>query len=109
MNKEPHNHERRKYIDRIGAQAARKLKAQRKGVQSVWFGLGMLGLIGWSVTLPTLGGALLGLWLDKHVPGAHSWTLALLVLGLTVGCFNAWHWITREQHEIHKDLDDPDP
>ena len=44
----------------VGAQAARKLKAQRGAAKSVWFGLGMSGLIGWSVTVPTLIGAAVG-------------------------------------------------
>ena len=35
----------------VGAQAARKLKARRLAPKSVWFGLGMSGLVGWSVTL----------------------------------------------------------
>ena len=42
----------------------------------------MSGLIGWSVAVPTLLGAMLGLWLDRRHPGAHSWTLMLLVVGL---------------------------
>ena len=36
----------------------------------VWFGLGMMGLIGWSVVVPTLLGAALGIWLDKRHPGS---------------------------------------
>jgi ATP synthase protein I len=36
---------------RVGADAARKLRAQRNGSQGVWFGLGMSGLIGWSVAV----------------------------------------------------------
>ena len=55
----------------VGAKAARKLKARRNSAQGVWFGLGMMGLIGWSVVVPTLLGAALGLWLDKHHPGKH--------------------------------------
>ena len=42
----------------------------------------MMGLIGWSVAVPTVLGAALGLWLDQHYPGTHSWTLALLMAGL---------------------------
>ena len=34
----------------VGAQAARKLKARRGATRSIWFGFGMSGLIGWSVT-----------------------------------------------------------
>ena len=60
----------------------------------------MMGLIGWSVVVPTLVGAALGIWLDKHHPGEHSWTLMLLVAGLVIGCFNAWHWVAKENKEI---------
>jgi len=84
------------FAGQVGAKAARKLKAQRHGAPGVWFGLGMMGLIGWSVVVPTLLGAALGLWLDEHYPGQHGWTLALLVGGLSVGCLNAWHWVAKE-------------
>ena len=66
----------------VGAKAARKLRARRHVTRTVWFGLGMMGLIGWSVAIPTLLGAVLGIWLDNHHPGSHSWTLMLLVIGL---------------------------
>ena len=32
----------------VGAQARRMLKSRRSDAKSVWFGLGMSGLIGWS-------------------------------------------------------------
>ncbi len=82
--------------------AARKLKAQRRVTQTVWSGLGMMGMVGWSVAVATLLGAALGLWLDQRYPGGRSWTLALLALGLTLGCFNAWHWVAKEDREIHE-------
>jgi ATP synthase protein I len=96
------------FADAIGAKAARKLRAQRRGGQGVWFGLGMMGLIGWSVAVPTLLGAALGSWLDKHHPGSRSWTLALLVAGLALGCFNAWHWVAKEDQAIRDEQDDAD-
>lgn len=92
----------------IGAKAARKLRAQRHVTRTVWFGLGMMGLIGWSVAIPTVLGAALGLWLDRRYPGGHSWTLALLVAGLTVGCWNAWHWVSREDKAIRDEQEDGD-
>ena len=91
----------------VGTKAARKLKARKSG-QGVWFGLGMMGLIGWSVVVPTLLGASLGIWLDKHPPGAHSWTLALLMAGLTLGCFNAWHWVAKEDKAMRNEREDRD-
>jgi ATP synthase protein I len=93
--------------DQVGAKATRKLKA-RRNTQGVWFGLGMMGLIGWSVVVPTLLGAALGLWLDKQHPSSHSWTLALLVGGLTLGCFNAWHWVGKEDKAMHDDHENGD-
>lgn len=87
----------------VGAKAARKLRARRHTTAGIWFGLGMMGLIGWSVAIPTLLGAALGLWLDQHYPGGRSWTLALLVAGLAIGCFNAWHWVTREDRAMREE------
>ena len=95
------------FAARIGANAARKLKA-RHSTQGVWFGLGMMGLIGWSVTIPTLLGAALGLWLDKHHPGTHAWTLALLVAGLSIGCLNAWHWVAKEDKAMRDEQETHD-
>ena len=88
---------------KIGAQAARKLKARRDGAPGLWSGLGMMGLVGWSIVLPTLLGAGLGLWLDLHYPQKYSWTLALLAAGLTLGCLNAWHWVAKEDRAMHED------
>jgi len=94
------------FAGQVGAKAARKLKAGRGDAPEVWFGLGMMGLIGWSVVVPTLLGAALGLWLDKHHPGGHSWTLALLVAGLALGCANAWHWVAKEEKAIREEQED---
>ncbi len=96
------------FIRQVAAKVARKLRAQRDGTQGVWFGLGMTGLIGWSVAVPTVLGALLGLWLDRHHPGGHSWTLALLVAGLVIGCANAWHWIAQQDNAMQDEPEDKD-
>jgi ATP synthase protein I len=80
----------------VGSKATRKLKARREGPREVWFGLGMFGLVGWSVALPTLLGIAVGIWLDTTWPGRFSWTLMLLCIGILLGCVNAWHWVKRE-------------
>lgn len=92
----------------IGAKTARKLRA-RRSTQGIWFGLGMMGMIGWSVVVPTLLGAALGLWLDKHYPGEFGWTLALLMAGLVLGCFNAWYWVDKEDRAMREERGDHDP
>ncbi len=96
------------FSQEVGVKAARKLKARRKSAQGVWFGLGMMGLIGWSVVVPTLVGAALGIWLDRHHPGKHAWTLALLAAGLSIGCLNAWHWVAKEEKAIRDEQEEND-
>ena len=92
----------------VGAQENRKLKARRQGRRSIWFGIGMFGLVGWSIAIPTLLGAALGIWLDGHYPQRFSWTLTLLITGVAAGCRNAWFWVDRESREIQKDLKEND-
>ena len=98
----------RSFAEKIGPKAERKRKARNDPSRAVWSGLGMMGLVGWSVVVPTLLGAGLGLWLDGLFPGTHSWTLALLVAGLVLGCANAWYWVAKEDREMHKDTEDGD-
>lgn len=82
----------------VGPKAERKLKARRERT-SVWFGFGLFGIIGWSVAVPTVLGILSGIWLDKHWPAHISWTLTLMVVGVALGCANAWRWIKREARD----------
>jgi ATP synthase protein I len=96
------------FARRVNAQLARKLEARNNPARVVPFGLGMMGLIGWSVAVPTLLGTALGIWLDRHYPGGHSWTLALLIAGLTLGCWAAWRWVASELATFQRnDHDDP--
>ncbi len=94
---------RKSFEDEIAAKEARKIKAQRGRARGIWFGLGMMGVIGWSVAVPALVGVLLGVWIDINYHGPVSWTLTLLFVGLAVGCVNAWYWVKKEQKEIEED------
>jgi ATP synthase protein I len=80
----------------VGSKAERKIRARGEEDRGVWFGLGMFGLVGWAVAVPTVLGILIGLWLDQRFPGKPSWTLTLLFLGVVLGCLNAWYWVRRE-------------
>ncbi len=82
------------------------MRARRQQDRSVWFGLGMFGLVGWSVAVPTLIGIALGVWIDLKTATRYSWTLMLLVIGIAVGCLNAWFWISRERKMIEEEKED---
>ena len=83
----------------IGNKAQRKMRARQATGRSPWFGLGLFGLIGWSITVPALFGIWLGQWIDTSWSGSISWTLTLLFSGLILGCVNAWYWIRSEDHD----------
>lgn len=76
----------------------RRIKGREERDKSVWFGFGMFGLIGWAVAVPTLIGIAIGLWLDAKFKSQISWTLTFLLIGVAVGCLNAWHWLNKEGH-----------
>ena len=86
----------RPFRQQVGEKAERKLSA-RRSPQGAWAaGMGLMGLIGWSVVAPTLAGAALGIWLDNRHPGGRGWTLMLLVTGLLIGCVNAWRYLSKK-------------
>lgn len=93
--------ENKSFGEQIAQKEKRKISAQSNDQRSVWFGLGMFGMVGWSLAVPTLLGAILGMWLDKNYAQSFSWTLTCLVLGLVMGGAVAAHWITKENKEIH--------
>ncbi len=82
---------------RVRRQRERMETARREKGQSFWSYLGLIGMVGWGVVAPMVAGALVGLWLDDRFGTGKNWTLGLLVMGLVIGCFNAWRSITKEQ------------
>lgn len=90
-------------VRRVGEREQRKVETLRKPRRSAWYGLGLFGLIGWSVAVPALLGVALGIWLDKVIPGRISWTLSMLITGLFAGCLIAWQWVAKEVRLMHDD------
>jgi ATP synthase protein I len=83
----------------IGAKEERKQRARgKRGLRDLWFGLGVFGIVGWSVAIPTVALTALGVWLDNRTDSQSSWTLTLLFVGVVIGCLNAWFWIRKGGH-----------
>lgn len=80
----------------VARKQRRRLDARRQPERTIWFGLGMFGLVGWSIAVPALIGVAIGVWIDHRWPGQYSWTLMLLLAGVGVGCLHAWQWVHRE-------------
>ena len=87
----------KQFEESIRTKSQRKLKAMRDGDRSILQGLGLFGMVGWSVIVPTLLGIALGSWIDRRFPSPYSWTLMFLFIGIVLGCWNAWYWIEKEQ------------
>lgn len=79
----------------IARRVQRMQQARDKPPYSPLNGLGVFGVIGWSVAIPTVGGAFLGIWLNRVAPQSFSWPIALILGGVVVGAMVAWNWIDK--------------
>ncbi len=87
----------------VQSQEQRKLKTRNGHDRTIWTGFSAFGAVGWSIAIPTLLGTLIGRWLDRRAPSDFSWTLALLLAGLSLGCMLAWSWVQKERDQIDND------
>lgn len=101
------NHKQEEFLETIRDKSRRRQRAiDEHG--TIWFGLGTFGMVGWSVAIPTVIGVLIGSWLDANVQTQFSWRLTLLIVGVIIGCLNAWYWVSKEmrhaqdEREQHK-------
>jgi ATP synthase protein I len=94
MTQEPENHE--KLSDAVKTRHERRERWQREGERSIGQNLAMIGVLGWTIVLPTLLGLFAGRWLDRQFHMGIFWTLALLAVGLTAGCMLAWRRMHNE-------------
>ncbi len=83
-------------LDRVvRARRERLARGQRDGHRSIGQDLALIGVIGWTIVVPTLLGIFAGRWLDRRLHAGIFWTLGLLVAGLAIGCSLAWQRLQR--------------
>lgn len=104
----PYKNEQNEFSEKIARKEKRKLQAQKVNSGTVWSGLGMFGMVGWSIAVPSLLGAALGIWLDRIYPQSFSWVLSFLMIGLITGCCIAWYWVTKEDKETDQNQNEDD-
>ena len=86
---------REEIVKQVNQKERQKIKAREEGGMNTISWLGMIGIVGWSVTVPLLLGIAAGMWIDRHFPSGYSWTIMLLFGGLSAGCMNAWFWVKK--------------
>ncbi|WP_205342367.1 AtpZ/AtpI family protein [Denitrificimonas caeni] len=79
----------------IRRRAERMQQTRNQPTYSPLSGLGVFGVIGWSIAIPTVAGAFLGAWLNRVAPQSFSWPIALILGGVVVGAMVAWSWIDK--------------
>ena len=80
----------KQHVDRQ-ARRMKKAEHEQTNIMAQTVYVGMLGLL---FILPVVGGAYLGLWLDRHVTSFSGyWTTSLIVLGVLIGGVNVYLFI----------------
>ncbi len=92
----------RELEDELGRKERRRVRAGKRSERS-WFGLGMLGLVGWSFAIPMLVVLAIGIWIDTRYDSPYSWSLMAVFVGAAVGALNAWYWVQHESRKIEED------
>jgi ATP synthase protein I len=106
MEDDPRRKSDETLIKGVGRKERRKIRARQQKDRRVWFGLGMFGVVGWSVMVPTLIGLALGIWIDQTWPSTYSFTLMGLLGGLGAGMLSAWYWVSSESSMIERKEDE---
>jgi ATP synthase protein I len=80
-------------LQSVRTRRMRHRRWQREGEPSLGRNLAQVGVLGWTIVVPTLIGIWLGRWLDQRFNAGIFWTGPLLLLGLVLGCWSAWKWM----------------
>jgi ATP synthase protein I len=85
---------------RITQAAQQAVLRQRRGLEqpepSLGRRLGQMGILGWTIVLPTLLGLVLGRGLDRHFASGVFFSAPLLMVGAAFGLWSAWKWMHRQ-------------
>lgn len=65
--------------------------------------LGQIGILGWTIVLPTLAGLAIGHWLDRLFGTRLFFSAPMLMLGAAAGLWFAWKWMHRQERSLQDD------
>jgi ATP synthase protein I len=61
----------------------------------------LFGIIGWSVAVPVALFTYVGRWLDVNY--GTRLVLSFIVVGLALGCYDAYYWLARVKRNLERD------
>ena len=89
---EPHG-QKEAFLREVKKRRERRERNEREGDPSFWSVVGTMGMIGWTVALPTAAGVLFGRWLDAALESGHVFMVFFMIVGLAMGCIVAWRMV----------------
>ncbi|MBV5265836.1 AtpZ/AtpI family protein [Pinisolibacter aquiterrae] len=85
--------------DRLAEAARRAAERRREGIEtpepSLGTRLGQIGILGWTIVVPTLIGVAVGRWLDRTFATGVFFSAPLIMIGAAFGMWSAWKWMHR--------------
>jgi ATP synthase protein I len=85
--------------DRLAEAARRAAERERQGAEnpepSLGVRFGQIGILGWTIIVPTLIGVFIGRWLDQTFSSGVFFSAPLIMIGAAVGFWSAWKWMHR--------------
>lgn len=75
--------------------AARTQEGQEDPEPSLGTRLGQIGILGWTIVVPTLVALFLGRWLDREFESGIFFSAPFIMIGAAFGFWSAWKWMHR--------------
>ena len=71
-------------------------QAERDPEPSLGRRFAQIGVLGWAIVIPILGGLFLGRWLDDLFASGVMFAAAGLLAGAAIGLWSAWRWMHQQ-------------
>ncbi len=85
--------------DRLLRAARRAVEREERGREtpepSLGARLGQIGILGWTIVVPTLLCLFIGRWLDRKFMTGVFFSATFLMVGVAIGFWSAWRWMHR--------------
>lgn len=80
----------------VARQAAERAKEGEQNPEpSLGARFGQIGILGWTIVVPTLIAVVVGRWLDRTFDTGIFFSAPLIMIGAVVGFWSAWKWMHR--------------